>query len=115
MSQGFFVVALVKLHYTTRVGYRNTNMAHTQNRQDRMLNRVRRIRGQVEAIERALEENRGCGEVLCLIAASRGAMNSLMAEVVEQHVHENVLEAPNDRLRLNAAEELVEVVSTYLR
>jgi DNA-binding FrmR family transcriptional regulator len=90
-------------------------MAHTQNREERMLNRVRRIRGQVEAIERALEEKRGCADVLCLIAASRGAMNSLMAEVVEQHVRENVLEAANDRARLNAADELIEVVSTYLR
>lgn len=90
-------------------------MAHTQNRQERNLNRVRRIRGQVEAIERALEENKGCADVLCLIAATRGAMNSLMAEIVEQHVRENLLDAPNDRARLNAAEELVEVVSTYLR
>lgn len=90
-------------------------MAHTQNRQERMLNRVRRIRGQVEAIERALEENRGCADVLCLIAATRGAMNSLMAEVVEQHVRENVLEAENDRARHNAADELIDVVSTYLR
>jgi DNA-binding FrmR family transcriptional regulator len=90
-------------------------MAHTANQEERLLNRVRRIRGQVEAIERSLSEGKGCADVLCLIAATRGAMNSLMAEVVEQHVRINLLDAPNDRKRLEAAEELIEVVETYLK
>lgn len=90
-------------------------MAHTLNAQERLLNRVRRIRGQVEAIERSLNEGQGCADVLCLIAATRGAINSLMAEVVEQHVNLNVLGAPNDRKRHEAAEELIEVVATYLK
>ena len=48
---------------------------HTIREKTKLLNRVRRIRGQVEAIERALEGERGCAEVMHLVAAARGAMN----------------------------------------
>jgi hypothetical protein len=44
-----------------------------------LLNRVRRIRGQVEADERALEREIGCADVVQLIAAARGAINGPMA------------------------------------
>ena len=59
-------------------------MSHTAVAPDKLLNRVKRIRGQVEAIERSLTEGSSCADLLCLIASSRGAMNSLMAEVIEQ-------------------------------
>ncbi|HYE25595.1 MAG TPA: metal/formaldehyde-sensitive transcriptional repressor [Clostridia bacterium] len=91
-------------------------MAHTSDPKERLLNRVRRIRGQVEAIERALNDSdNGCADILCLIAASRGAMNSLMAELIEQHVRDRVLDASNDRARSAAADELLEVVNAYLK
>ncbi len=57
-------------------------MGHTAHNKTRLLNRVKRIRGQVEGLERGLEEGRDCGEVLQLIAAVRGAVNGLMAEVI---------------------------------
>jgi DNA-binding FrmR family transcriptional regulator len=47
---------------------------------ENLLARVRRVRGQVEAVERALENEKGCAAVLHLIVAARGAMNSLMTE-----------------------------------
>ncbi|MEG0880678.1 MAG: metal/formaldehyde-sensitive transcriptional repressor, partial [Janthinobacterium sp.] len=52
-------------------------MGHTAHNKTRLLNRVKRIRGQVEGLERGLEEGRDCGEVLQLIAAVRGAVNGL--------------------------------------
>jgi DNA-binding FrmR family transcriptional regulator len=58
-------------------------MTHTIREKAKLLNRVRRIRGQVEAIERALEQEIGCADVMQLIAAVRGAMGGLMAEVME--------------------------------
>jgi DNA-binding FrmR family transcriptional regulator len=58
-------------------------MSHTIKAKAKLLNRARRIRGQAEALERALAGERECGEVLRLIAAARGAMDSLMAEVLE--------------------------------
>ncbi len=61
-------------------------MGHTIKEKTKLLNRVRRVRGQVEALERAVEEERGCSDVLHLVVAARGAMNSLMAEVIEDHI-----------------------------
>jgi FrmR/RcnR family transcriptional regulator, repressor of frmRAB operon len=72
------------------------------------------MRGQIEAVEHALETEAGCGVVLQRIAAARGAMNALMSEVLEDHVRTHVL---TSRARANvvAADELIEVVRTYLR
>jgi len=61
-------------------------MAHTIREKSKLLARVRRIRGQVEAIERALEREKGCAEVMHLVAAARGAMNGFMGEIVEDHI-----------------------------
>ncbi len=92
-------------------------MAHTTKDKDKLLIRVRRIRGQVEAIERALEGDHDCSGVLQLIAACRGALNGLMAEVMEGHVRFHVL-APGhgkDSAEAKAAEELIGVVQAYLK
>jgi DNA-binding FrmR family transcriptional regulator len=64
-------------------------MSHTVKAKAKLLNRAGRIRGQVEALERALAGERECGEVLRLIAAARGAMDSLMAGVLEGHIREH--------------------------
>jgi DNA-binding FrmR family transcriptional regulator len=81
------------------------------------LNRVSRLRGQIEAVERALEQELDCAEVLQLIVSARGAMNGLMAEVMEDHIRLHVvdpaLEANSDRAR--GAEELIDVVRSYLK
>ena len=61
-------------------------MAHTTKDKEKLLNRVRRIKGQISAIEKALESDQECSKVLQTIAACRGAINGLMAEVLEGHV-----------------------------
>ena len=58
-------------------------MSHTQKEKKALLNRVRRLRGQLDGLERALEEEQGCYEVLQQIAAVRGAVNGLMGQVLE--------------------------------
>jgi len=60
-------------------------MSHTIKEKSRLLARVRRIRGQVEAVERALEAELGCADVLQLVASVRGAMNGLTIELIEDH------------------------------
>jgi FrmR/RcnR family transcriptional regulator, repressor of frmRAB operon len=77
---------------------------------------VRRIRGQVEAIERALDTEAGCEQVMHLIAGARGAMAGLMAEVVEDHVRTHLVD-PNKHpdAHTEAAEQLLDVVRTYLK
>ena len=92
-------------------------MAHTIREKNKLLNRVRRIRGQMEAVERALEVEKGCTEVLQLLAATRGAMNGLMAEVIEDHIREHVASPSiqDESERAKAADELVDVVRAYLK
>ena len=58
-------------------------MSHTIREKTKLLNRIRRIRGQVEAIERALEEEVGCADVLQRITSCRGAMNGLLGYLTE--------------------------------
>jgi DNA-binding FrmR family transcriptional regulator len=92
-------------------------MLDTIREKNKLVNRVRRIRGQVEAIERALEQETGCSDTLRLIASVRGAINGLMAEVLEDHIRTRVvdpLQEP-DATRAIAAEELIEVVQCYLK
>lgn len=88
-------------------------MSHTVENKDRLLARVRRIRGQVEALERALEAESECGGILHLIAACRGALNGLMSEVVEGHVRLHV--AAPGRRSARAAQDLIDLVRTYLK
>jgi FrmR/RcnR family transcriptional regulator, repressor of rcnA expression len=91
-------------------------MTHTIREKSKLLARVRRIRGQVEAVERALETEIGCADVLQLIASARGAINGLMAEVLEDHIRLHVAEPALDKAhRRNGTEELIEVVRTYLK
>jgi DNA-binding FrmR family transcriptional regulator len=92
-------------------------MSHTTREKKKLLNRVRRIRGQVEAIERTLEGENDCVQVLQLIASTRGAINGLMAEVLEDHVREHVA-APNgisDVERAKGADELIDLIRTYFK
>ena len=92
-------------------------MSHTVREKVKLLNRVRRIRGQIEAVERALEQEIGCSDVLQLIAGARGAINSLMAEVIEDHVRVHVIDPENEPNieRAHAVEELIDVVRSYLK
>lgn len=92
-------------------------MAHTTRDKQKLLNRVRRIRGQVDAIEKALEEERECSVVLQTIAGCRGAISGLMSEVIEGHIREHVIDPhrkPTSE-QTEAAEELIDVLRTYLK
>ena len=92
-------------------------MSHTIKEKQKLLARVRRLRGQIDAIERALEAEAGCDKVIHLIAGARGAMAGLMAEVVEEHVLTHLVDAEKypGALDPEAAEQLLDVIRTYLR
>jgi DNA-binding FrmR family transcriptional regulator len=92
-------------------------MAHTARDKEKLLLRVRKIRGQIDALERALAEESECADVLQLMAACRGALNGLMAEVMEGHIRFHVLSphASTSSPQAEAAEELIEVVKAYLK
>ena len=92
-------------------------MTHTVKDKQKLLARVRRIRGQVEAVERALESEAGCEKIMHLLASTRAAMAGLMAEVVEDHVLTHLVDPVEHPGALNraAAEQLLDVVRTYLK
>ncbi len=92
-------------------------MSHITRNKTKLLGRVRRMRGQVEALERALEAEKGCSEVLHQIAAVRGAMNGLMVEVMEDHIQMHVAnpDIESDAERSKGADELIDVIRTYLK
>ncbi len=90
---------------------------HTARERDKLIARVRRIRGQVEAIERAIVEEKGCYEVLQTVTAARGALNGLVGEMIEEHVRFHVLD-PGEKVpakRARAADELVDIVRAYVK
>jgi len=92
-------------------------MAHIIRDKKKLLNRVHRIRGQVEAVERALETEADCSEVLHTIAACRGAINALMTEVIEGHIRFHLVD-PDLRptsAQAIAAQELIDVIKQYVR
>lgn len=90
-------------------------MSHTIKNKEELLARVRRIAGQVAAIEKALTAEDGCSIVLQRITAARGALNGLMAEVLEEHLDTHVVDARSATSRRKAADELLSVVRTYLK
>jgi FrmR/RcnR family transcriptional regulator, repressor of frmRAB operon len=92
-------------------------MSHTVHNKQKLLARIRRVRGQVEALERSVAEEQDCSDILQLMSAARGAMNSLMTELLEGHIRTHVLD-PRRRPtseQSNAAEEVIDMVKTYLR
>jgi DNA-binding FrmR family transcriptional regulator len=90
---------------------------HTLNEKQSLLARIRRIRGQAEAIERAIEAEAGCESVLHQIAGMRGAVAGLMAEVVEDHVENHLVDAAKfpDALNREAVDQLMAVIRSYLK
>lgn len=92
-------------------------MPHSLRDRSKLLNRVKRIRGQLNGIERSVELDDDCGAVLQQLAACRGALNGLMAEILEDHVRYHVVDpsTPPDSEQAEATEQLIDLVRAYLR
>jgi DNA-binding FrmR family transcriptional regulator len=91
-------------------------MGHTIREKQKLINRVRRIRGQMDGIERMLEEEKGCSEVMQTIAGARGAINGLMGEVIEDHIKMHLAaEGLTQQERDEGAAELIDVIRAYLK
>ena len=91
-------------------------MPHSPQEKKRVLARVRRVRGQLDALERALEEGADCAPILQQIAAVRGAINGLMAGVLESHLREafSYLDAADEKAG-QSIDEVIGLVRSYLR
>jgi DNA-binding FrmR family transcriptional regulator len=90
-------------------------MPHTIRDKAKLLARVRRIHGQTAALERQLDEETGCFEVLQQIAAIRGAVNGLMAAVIEGHLTDHVVKQPEQEQRQQDLDAVLKVIKSYLK
>lgn len=111
-GSGFFCAVL----YTAPQYFQGAAVPHSPEEKKRVLARVRRIRGQCDALERALDAGADCGPVLQQIAAIRGAVNGLMSEVMEAHVREEFGQpAADDARRAERVAELSTLIRSYLK
>ena len=91
-------------------------MSHLTRSNGDLIARVRRIAGQVGAIERALAADSACSEVLHLVAAVRGAVNGLMDEIIAEHLESHVAHPGLDDVeRAAGAQELLAVIRRYAK
>jgi len=92
-------------------------MSHLVRDRRKLLNRIRRIRGQLDAIQRGLEEGAECSEIMHTVAACRGAISGLMGELLEAHVREDVSNPDHQPMsaRARATQELIDIMKTYMR
>jgi DNA-binding FrmR family transcriptional regulator len=91
-------------------------MSHTERERAKLLNRMKRIRGQMDSIERTLGmDGHDCADVLMLLAAVRGGVNGLMAEVLEDHIRLHLLQDGHAPMTPDLGEELIDLVRAYLK
>jgi DNA-binding FrmR family transcriptional regulator len=91
-------------------------MSHLEKEKQKLVARIKRIRGQVDSIERSLTASDDCADVLMLLANVRGGINSLMAEVLEDHIRLHMLTSDKNTMpSVELAEDLVSLVRAYLK
>jgi DNA-binding FrmR family transcriptional regulator len=81
----------------------------------KLLQRLRKVRGQLDAVERSLNADEDCGGQLMLLAAVRGGVNSLMAEVLETHIRFHLVDGAKEQIAPELAEDLIDLVHAYLK
>ena len=81
----------------------------------KLLQRVRKLRGQLDAVERAITGDDDCGDQLMQLAAVRGGINGLMAEVLEDHIRFHLTAGSKEQIAPELAEDLIDLVRAYLK
>jgi DNA-binding FrmR family transcriptional regulator len=90
-------------------------MPNHERQKIKLLQRVRRIRGQMDALERSLQADQDCGDQLLLLAAIRGGINGLMGEVLEDHIRFHLTDGVKEKIAPELAEDLIDLVRAYLK
>jgi len=90
-------------------------MSHEEREKLKLLQRIRKLRGQLDAVERSLSDKDDCGDQLMLLAAVRGGVNSLMGEVLERHVRFHLTDGSKESIAPELAEDLIDLVRAYLK
>lgn len=96
------------------IGRGGYTVGHIAANKDSLIKRVKRIAGQIQAVERALESDLDCAKTLHLVAATRGAINGLMEEIIEEHARAHVADPSlSEEARNRGVEELLEAIRRY--
>ena len=105
------------LHTIPGVGIvnRGCGMSHQEREKLKLLQRVRKLRGQLDAVERSLAADEDCGGQLMLLAAVRGGVNGLMGEVLETHIRFHLVDGVKEQIAPELAEDLIDLVRAYLK
>lgn len=90
-------------------------MSQHEREKIKLQQRVRKLRGQLDAVDRALTADEDCGAQLMLLAAVRGGINSLMGEVLEDHIRFHLTEGSKEQIAPELAEDLIDLVRAYLK
>jgi len=90
-------------------------MSHHERETLKLLQRVRKLRGQLDAVERAITGDTDCGDQLMLLAAVRGGVNGLMGEVLETHIRFHLVDGAKEQVAPELAEDLIDLVRAYLK
>ena len=90
-------------------------MAQHDREKIKLLQRVRKLRGQLDAVERSLVADQDCGDQLMLLAAGRGVINGLMGEVLEDHIRFHLTGGSKEQIAPELAEDLIDLVHSYLK
>jgi DNA-binding FrmR family transcriptional regulator len=88
-------------------------MSHLSREKLNLVNRTKKIIGQLESVQRGLNSDEQCAEVLQRLAAAKGAINSLMAELMEDHIRNHM--PRKSKTSEEATDDLIEIVRTYLK
>jgi DNA-binding FrmR family transcriptional regulator len=88
-------------------------MSHTSREKLDLVNRTKKVIGQLESVLKGLSGDEQCSEILRRLAAARGAINSLMAELMEDHILNHM--PKNSKSAEEAAEDMIQIVRTYLK
>lgn len=90
-------------------------MSHISQNKRQLMTRVRRLKGQVEALEKAIEADAECTDVLTQVSAVRGAAQGLMVEVLGEHLREHVAAPADETERQAEMAKVVGILKSYLR
>lgn len=88
-------------------------MSHLSRKKLDLVNRTKKIIGQLESVLRGLTDDDQCADILQRLSAARGAINSLMGELMEDHIRNHM--PRRDKTSQEAANDLIEIVRTYLK
>ena len=98
---------MIKKSKETRVLQRSTK------EKDQLINRLKKIEGQVRGIQKMIENDRYCVDILVQVSAINAALKKVSLNLLEKHTHHCVSDAINNGDGGEAIQELMEVFERF--